>query len=115
MLPYLDIRFDGNSLNRHQFSAICSYSYIDDPLSTEIMEKIRYGALRLGKTLIFISVDEGHRRVLLFSSDGLVVSHYYEIYGYFAYEERIKDLWLASQESVLHRKHIYNLLRSYLD
>jgi hypothetical protein len=42
--------------------------------------------MRLGKTLIFITIVNNFRRVFVFSADGLVISHYHEIYSYFSYE-----------------------------
>lgn len=90
-LSFFDIRFDGVPLKRDQFASIISHSYKNDPVVEEIIDKLKLGAFRLGKTFLFISMDGNKRRVFLLSADSLIISHYDEIYEYFAYEERITD------------------------
>jgi hypothetical protein len=50
-----------------------------------MIDKMKLGSMRLGKTLIFITTADNFRRVFVFSADGLVISHYHEIYSYFSY------------------------------
>ena len=90
-LSYLDIRFDGFPLKREQFASVISHSYKDDPVVQAIIDKLKLGAFRLGKTFIFVCMDGERRRVFLLSADSLIISHYDEIYEYFAYEERVTD------------------------
>lgn len=85
-LTYLDMRFNGKPLNREQFSSIVSHSYKEDPVVLQIIDKIKLGAMRLGKTLMYISIEGNLRRVFLFSADSLIISHYDELYGYYSYE-----------------------------
>lgn len=59
---------------------------MNDPIVLEIIDRIKLGAMRLGKTLVYISIAGSFRRVYLFSADSLIISHYHEIYAYFSYE-----------------------------
>ena len=101
-------------MRRDQFATIISHSYAEDPVALVLIDKLKLGALRLGKTFIFVSVDGDKRRVFLFSADSLIISHYDEIYEYFAYEERIADDYVFTQEGIMHKKFIMNQLESYL-
>ena len=80
----------------------------------EIIDRIKLGGQRLGKTLVFVTVEGNMRRVFLFSSDSLITSHYDQVYAYYAYEQRITDEWISTYEGIMHHKFIINTLKSYL-
>ena len=109
-LSYLDMRFNGVPLRRDQFASFISHSYKDDPVVQEIIDKLKLGAFRLGKTFLFVSTEGDRRRVFLLSADSLIISHYDEIYEYFAFEERISDEYVYTQEGIMHKKFVLNQL-----
>lgn len=112
---FLTFQFDGKPLKREQFVSIISHSHSNDPITREISDKLKFGGQRLGKTIVFITISDEMRRVFMFSSDSLVISHYDQLYSYYAYEERISDKWISTYEGVMHHKFIINTLKNYLE
>jgi hypothetical protein len=83
-IEYLEVKFDGNSLTRTQFTNLIHHSNIDNDYSKFFLN-LKLGSFRLGKTFVFITADQDERKVILFSADSKVTPSFDESYGYFAY------------------------------
>ena len=51
----------------------------------QLIDKIKLGAFRLGKTFLFISADHKTRKVMMLSADSRITPMFDERYTYYAY------------------------------
>jgi hypothetical protein len=110
----LAFEFDGES-------QICDNVFVDlieshsDPFSASFVYQLKLGALRLGKTVLYMSADRHTRKVILLSVDSKITPNFEEQTANLSYIEDVYNGTIMPGNGCANRQTIFNILNMHLE
>ena len=69
---FVEMTWDGRSLDKVEFEQLICHSASKDENYSKFINILKIASLRLGKTLLFINNDKSYRKVFVLSADSKV-------------------------------------------